>query len=127
MKEIIITYSENVAIGAPYILPLRGLPQLGSLDVNDVTGKNAARRQDGRAHGVHQTRFHTSPDFVVESKQLPRSPGLRAGNPPSRASSCSRRRVPIRFAPRLSSSSTPSASRGLGIGEQARVLSDMVA
>ncbi|MFO0742285.1 MAG: VIT domain-containing protein [Labilithrix sp.] len=127
-KEIIITYSENVAIGAPYILPLRGLPQLGSLDVNvHVTGKNAA--SDGKTdalYGVHQTRFTPASDFVVESKQLPRSPGLRAGNLaiarviPFATS----RPDPVRSAVILVDTS---ASRGLGIGEQARVLKDMVA
>src|SRR5690349_4048242 len=42
-KEIIITYSEALEAGSPYVLPLRGLPQLGALDVNvHVAGLRAA-------------------------------------------------------------------------------------
>lgn len=127
-KEIILTYSENVAIGAPYVLPLRGLPQLGALDVNaHVSGKNAS--SDGKTdalYGVHQTKFTPASDFVVPSKQLPRSPGLRAGN-----------LALARVIPFATSRPDPlssavilvdtSASRGLGIAEQARVVKDMIA
>ena len=39
-KELIVAYSEMIEAGAPYTLPLRGLPMLGSLDVDvHATGR----------------------------------------------------------------------------------------
>ena len=127
-KEIILTYSESLEVGAPYVLPLRGLAQLGNLDVNvHVAGKNASA--DGKSdalYGVHQTAFTPGSDFVVDSRQLPRSPGLRAGN-----------LAIARVVPFATSRPDPllsavilvdtSASRGLGIGEQARAVKAMIA
>ncbi|HEX6862793.1 MAG TPA: VIT domain-containing protein, partial [Thermoanaerobaculia bacterium] len=57
-KEIIVTYAESLEVGAPYVLPLRGLPQLGALDVNvHVTGAIAAAGKTDAMYGIHQERF----------------------------------------------------------------------
>jgi tetratricopeptide (TPR) repeat protein len=128
-KEIIVTYAEAVELGAPYVLPLRGLPQLGSLDVNvRVAGSKAAEsggKTDG-TFGLHQQRFTPAADFVVDGKQVPRSPGLRNGD-----------LAITRVVPFASSRPEPvgsavvlvdtSASRGLGISEQARTLQTILA
>ncbi|OJY24564.1 MAG: hypothetical protein BGO98_16800 [Myxococcales bacterium 68-20] len=127
-KEIIVTYAEAVELGAPYVLPLRGLPQLGALDVNvHVAGSKAA--EGGKTDGVfelHQQRFTPAGDFVVEGKHVPRSPGLRSGE-----------LAIARVVPFASSRPEPvgsavvlvdtSASRGLGIAEQAKALQAILA
>src|SRR5687768_5048627 len=79
-KEIVVTYAETVEGGAPYVLPLKGLPQLGMLDVNvHAAGKVAAANKSDAVFGIHQQRFTPAGDFVVAAKDLPRSPGLRSG------------------------------------------------
>jgi tetratricopeptide (TPR) repeat protein len=123
-KEIIVTYAEAIEAGAPYVLPLRGLPQLGALDVNvHVAGSIAAAggRTEG-TFGLHQQRFTPAGDFVVEGKHLARSPGLRSGD-----------LAIARVVPFASSRPEPvgsaivlvdtSASRGLGIADQVKTLS----
>jgi hypothetical protein len=121
-KEIIIAYSEVLEGGAPYVLPLRGLPQLGTLDV-DV---HAAGGHSNANFGVHQRRFTPGQDFVVEGKLLPRSAGLRSGN-----------LALTRVIPFASSRPEPvasaivlvdtSASRGLGLAEQAKLVKNVLA
>jgi hypothetical protein len=75
-KEIVIAYSETLEGGAPYVLPLKGLPALAAVDVDvRVVGgsvKNAT-------FGLHQRDFAPADDFVVPATALPRSPGLRDG------------------------------------------------
>lgn len=123
-KEIIVTYAEAVEVGAPYVLPLKGLPQLGTLDVNVHVAGSKAAESGGKTDalfGIHQQRFTPASDFVVEGKQVPRSPGLRNGD-----------LAITRVIPFAQSRPEPigsalvlvdtSASRGLGIGEQARAL-----
>ncbi len=128
-KEIIVTYAEAIEIGASYVLPLRGLPQLGSLDVDvHVAGAtpSALGGKTDALFGLHQQRFTPAGDFVVEAKQIPRSPGLRHGE-----------LAIARVVPFASSRPEPvgsavvlvdtSASRGLGIAEQARTLESILA
>ena len=70
-KELIVTYAEAVEVGASYVLPLRGLPQLGSLDVNvHVAGSTAAvvGGKTDALFGIHQQRFTPAADFVVDAK-----------------------------------------------------------
>jgi hypothetical protein len=120
-KEIILAYSEVLEAGAPYVLPLRGLPQLGSLDVN----VHASGGRSNATFGLHQQRFTPGQDFVVEGKRLPRSAGLRAGNlaiarvVPFAAS----RPEPIASAVVLVDTS---ASRGLGLADQARLVKSVL-
>ena len=118
-KEIIITYAEALALGQSYVLPLQGLPELGSLDVDvHVSGQKAASAgKTDATFGIHQTKITPGGDFIVENKQLPRSAGLRNGG-----------LAMTRIVPFASSRPEPvgnavvlldtSASRGLGIGEQ---------
>jgi tetratricopeptide (TPR) repeat protein len=127
-KEIIVTYAEAFELGAPYVLPLRGLPQLGTLDVNvHVAGQTAAVSggKTDALYGLHQQRFTPASDFIVEGKQLPRSAGLRSGD-----------LAITRVVPFASSRPEPvgsalvlvdtSASRGLGIAEQARAVQSIL-
>jgi len=128
-KEIIVTYAEAVEVGAPYVLPLKGLSELGTLDVNVHVAGSRAAESGGKTDalfGIHQQKFTPAGDFVVEAKQLPRSPGLRNGD-----------LAITRVIPFSSSRPEPigsalilvdtSASRGLGIGEQARALKSTLA
>ena len=128
-KEIIVTYAEAIEVGASYVLPLRGLPQLGSLDVNVHVAGSTAPVGGGKTDaffGVHQQRFTPAADFVVDAKQIPRSPGLRNGE-----------LAIARVVPFASSRPEPvgsalvlvdtSASRGLGIAEQAKTLQSILA
>jgi len=129
IKEIMIAYSEVVEAGAPYVLPLRGLPQLGSLDIDVHAAGAQAATIGGKADAtfsLHQQRFTPAQDFVVEGKKLPRSAGLRAGN-----------LAIARVVPFASSRPEPvasavvlvdtSASRGLGLPEQARLVKSVLA
>ncbi|MBX3223457.1 MAG: AgmX/PglI C-terminal domain-containing protein [Labilithrix sp.] len=128
-KELIVTYAEAVELGAAYVLPLRGLPELGALDVNvHVSGSRAAVEggKTDAVHGLHQRRFTPAGDFVVDGKRIPRSPGLRSGN------LAITRVVPFASSrPEAVGSAVvlvdTSASRGLGIAEQARTLQAILA
>jgi hypothetical protein len=126
-KDLIVTYAQAIETGAPYVLPLRGLPELGSLDVNvHVVGSRAAAGKTDAVFGVHQQRITPGADFVVPDAQLPRSPGLRSGDlsitrvMPFAAS----RPEPVGSAVILVDTS---ASRGLGIGEQAQIVKNLLA
>lgn len=123
-KELIVTYAQAVEAGAPYVLPLRGLPQLGSLDVNvHVAGAKVpvAGGKTNALFGIHQRSFTPGSDFVVDGNRIPRSPGLRHGE-----------LAIARVIPFASSRPEPvnnaiflvdtSASRALGIADQARAL-----
>jgi tetratricopeptide (TPR) repeat protein len=128
-KELIVTYAEAIELGASYVLPLRGLPQLGSLDVDVHVQGRAAAAATGKTDstfGIHQQRFTPAQDFVVESKQIPRSAGLRSGD-----------LAIARVVPFASSRPEPvgsaillvdtSASRGLGLADQVRGIREMIA
>jgi hypothetical protein len=127
-KEIMIAYTETVEAGAPYVLPLRGLPQLGSLDI-DVHASGSQKAQTGGlselGFSLHQQRITPGSDFVVEGSKLPRSAGLRSGD-----------MAITRVVPFTSSRPEPiasavvlvdtSASRGLGLPEQARMVKSVL-
>lgn len=123
-KEIIVTYSEALELGAPYVLPLRGLSELGSVDI-DVHVAPSRAGSARSAYSLHQRDFTPADDFVVPGKQLARSPGLRSDE-----------LAIARVVPFASSRAEPvesavvlvdtSASRGLGIAEQTRTLRAIV-
>lgn len=127
-KEIIVTYAATIETGAPYVLPLRGLSSLETLDVEvHATGKKNAEvgGTSDTSFRTHQTNITPSADFVVEGSKLPRSPGLRSED------------IAIaRVIPFTSSRPDPissvlflvdtSASRGLGLTEQTRLLAKIV-
>ncbi len=128
-KEIVVAYSEVLQSGAPYVLPLQGLPMLGSLDIDVHAAGKARAEQGGRSDatfGLHQQRFTPAEDFVVEGRRLPRSAGLRSGD------------VAIaRVVPYATSRPDPvksvvilvdtSASRALGLREQTALVRALVA
>ena len=122
VKNIKIAYSEVVEASAPYVLPLRGLPMLGALDV-DV---HAVGSKSDATFGLHQTQFTPGADFVVDAPKLPRSPGLRAGDV-----------AMARVVPFATSRPDPmssaiflvdtSASRALGLTEEASLVRQTIA
>lgn len=70
-KEVVLSYShELVQAGAPFVLPLRGLPELGELDVavSGLEGEGALKR----------SRFVPNADFVATPKRT--QGGARAGD-----------------------------------------------
>ncbi len=129
IKEIMIAYTETVEAGAPYVLPLRGLSQLGTLDI-DVHAAGSQKAMTGGlsdlGFSLHQTRITPAGDFVVEGSKLPRSAGLRSGD-----------MAITRVVPFTSSRPEPiasavvlvdtSASRGLGLPDQARMVRSVLA
>ena len=129
IKEIMIAYTETIEAGAPYVLPLRGLPQLGTLDVDVHAAGNHAAAAGGKVDlgfSLHQQRITPAQDFVVEGQKLPRSAGLRSGDMAiTRVVPFSTSRPePIASAVVLVDTS---ASRGLGLPEQARLLQSVIA
>jgi hypothetical protein len=115
-KELILTYAEVLAANAPYTLPLKGLPTLGTLDVDvQASGDRSA------SFGIHKQRFAPGEDFTVASKELPRSTGVRSNE-----------LVVARVVPFAASRPDPvasavvlvdtSASRALGLRDQAELL-----
>jgi hypothetical protein len=120
-KELILTYAEVLDSKAPYTLPLKGLPMLGSLDI-DVRA-TAARVA---SFGIHKQRFAPGEDFIVAAKDLPRGGGLR-----------SEELVVARVVPFAATRPDPitsalvlvdtSASRGLGLADQSKLLQRVLA
>lgn len=71
VKELVISYSHDlVAADAAYVLPLKGLPEVGELDVN-VTGVNGAS-------SLSKKRFVPNADFV--GQPLRPGVGVRSGD-----------------------------------------------
>ncbi|MDB4934392.1 MAG: hypothetical protein JWP87_1364, partial [Labilithrix sp.] len=128
IKEIMIAYTETVEAGAPYVLPLRGLPQLGSLDIDVHAAGSRAAQIGGRSDlgfSLHQQRITPAQDFVVEGSKLPRSAGLRSGDMAIArvVPFASSRPEPIASAVVLVDTS---ASRGLGLPDQARMVQSVL-
>jgi hypothetical protein len=72
-KDIVVSYAQELVGGAPYALPLRGLPELGVLDVS-VGGEGVTPERLHREHTV------PAADFVMESRKRPMPGALRAGD-----------------------------------------------
>jgi hypothetical protein len=121
-KELIVSYSQEIEAGGAYALPLHGLPELGTLDVQ-VT------RAGARSPEISLHREHVTPtDILVpapEGTQAQASDGLRSGD-----------LVLTRVHPIVSEVPEPlsstvvlfdtSASRALGFSEQLNVLTRLV-
>lgn len=125
-KEIIVAYSEVLEAGAPYIVPLKGLPTLSAIDIDvRALGANKAKLGGNGRWALHQTSLAPAEDFVVGAESLPRSSGLRSGE-----------LVVARVVPFTSSRPDPiesvvflvdtSASRGLGLAEEAKLLEETI-
>ncbi|MCC6335773.1 MAG: hypothetical protein IT380_17490 [Myxococcales bacterium] len=70
-KEVVLSYShELVQVGTPYVLPLKGLPEVGALDVqvSGVEGEGA----------LQKSRFVPNADFVATAKR--NQAGVRSGD-----------------------------------------------
>jgi hypothetical protein len=72
-KELVVSYAEELAGDKPYTFPLRGLPELGELDVSVTGGQGEAPQ---RMHREHVTPLA---DFVVKSPGGSRGV-VRSGN-----------------------------------------------
>jgi hypothetical protein len=125
-KEVVVSYSQEIDEARPYTLPLKGLPELGGVDVQ-VSIPNLASSKDADGMQVlKETRWTPTTDFKLESKHVKNTFGLRAGN-----------FVLTRVHPETTSHPDPlgdavilfdtSASRALGFDDQLRLLSRIVA
>lgn len=74
-KEIIVSYSQELPRGRPYVLPLRGLPELGRLDVSVTLGGQTSPVEE-----LRRTAFTPSADFQLGARTITGGPGLRSGN-----------------------------------------------
>ena len=120
-KEIIVSYVQDLK-GQPYVLPLKGMPELGKLDakVTIVGAKGDPAKLSAQNERPAQ-------DFVVDPKVFGQDAnnGVRAGD-----------LVVARVKPQAESKPDPitnvvimvdtSASRALGFEEQLRVLAQLV-
>jgi len=117
-KEIVVSYSQETK-GAPYTLPLRGLPAIGALHVDATRAGEAAPVQSLDLASAAPTA-----DFVLEGRYARGGDGVRSGN-----------MVIARARPVASPEPDPvkraivlfdtSASRALGMNEQARLLREV--
>jgi tetratricopeptide (TPR) repeat protein len=119
-KELIVSYSQEIGPSRPYAIPLRGLPELGRLDVSVAVAGAATSAAE-----IHQTAFTPPGDFRLDPRLLKGGPGLRSGE-----------LVLARVRPVPASQPDPltstlilldtSASRALGFDEQLRLLDRLV-
>ncbi len=115
-KELIVSYSQELAGGRPYALPLRGLPELGRLSVSVMLAGEATP-----AEQVDRTNVTPGADLLLDPGRLRGGAGLRSGN------LVLARVRPIPAAEPDPFSSTivlvdTSASRALGFEEQVRLV-----
>jgi Vault protein inter-alpha-trypsin domain/von Willebrand factor type A domain len=114
-KEIVLSYSQEQG-KAPYALPLRGLPAIGRLHVEATRAGEGAPIQT-----LDMASAAPTADFVLESRHVQLGDGVRSGNlalfraHPVAAPSPD----PVKSAIVLFDTS---ASRALGLREQARAL-----
>ena len=75
-KELIISYSQELTRDTPYAIPLRGLPELGSLDVAVTRSGDAQPLEQ-----LQRTAFVPDADFRLDAKAaLSSTAGLRSGD-----------------------------------------------
>jgi len=120
-KELIVSYQQEVTPASPYVLPLRGLPRVGSIDIEAHLAGHAAPLQR-----LVQQDVVPAADFRVEAPAPAGRTALRNGD-----------LVVARVAPVVGSRPEPvgsalilvdtSASRALGMAEEARVVGDLCA
>jgi hypothetical protein len=128
-KEVVVSYSQEIDDARPYTLPLKGLPELGGVDVQVSIPNLASAKNPKDADALQvlkETRWTPTTDFKLESKHVKNTFGLRAGN-----------FVLTRVHPETTSHPDPlgdavilfdtSASRALGFDDQLRLLTRIVA
>jgi tetratricopeptide (TPR) repeat protein len=120
VKELIVSYSQELpAHDTPYLLPLRGLPQLGELDVMvAVDGSSAPMTMKKKS-------FVPDKDFVVDAAHRTGRSGLRNAN-----LAVARVRPIASSQPDEISSAIllvdTSASRALGFSEEVKLVKHLV-
>lgn len=72
-KEIVVSYAQELASGAPYALPLRGLPELGVLDVSVVEAGTPPEQ-------MHREHFVPTVDYVHQGAVARAPRAVRSGN-----------------------------------------------
>jgi tetratricopeptide (TPR) repeat protein len=115
-KELVVSYSQELSKRRPYALPLKGLPEVGNVDVEAYVPGKAAPVLSLKKQGLKP-----EGDFKVDASLLGERAGVRNGN-----------LVLARVTPIVSSQPEPlaatlllvdtSASRALGMAEQGRIL-----
>jgi tetratricopeptide (TPR) repeat protein len=75
-KELILSYSQELTRDTPYTIPLRGLPELGSLDIAVMRAGDPKPMQE-----LQRSAFVPDLDFRLDAKAaIAPSAGLRSGN-----------------------------------------------
>jgi tetratricopeptide (TPR) repeat protein len=120
-KEIVVAYSQELGDGRPYALPLRGLPELGQLDVTVTLAGEASP-----IASIHRTAYAPADDFRLDDRKVAPGQGLRAGN------LVLARVHPIPSAPPDPLGATlilvdTSASRALGFEDELRLVAQLAA
>ena len=120
-KELIVSYSQELSKRTPYVMPLKGLPEVGTIDVEvNVAGRAAP------VLALNKQGIKPEGDLRVDPKVLGDRAGLRNGN-----------LVLARVTPIVGSQPEPlgatlllvdtSASRALGMAEQGRIVQRLCA
>lgn len=130
IKEIVISYSQELPANSAYVLPLRGLPAVGSLDLSVVQGSSTVPIQS-----FARRNFAPDQDFVVDAKSSLSDGDSKAGG--LRAKNMVVAKVRAGEGMETASTSDPvasaivlvdtSASRALGYGDQVEMVSKLVA
>jgi hypothetical protein len=74
-KELILSYSQELPAQTTYVLPLRGLPQVGRIDLAVSLGGKGAPVNE-----LTRESFTPDADFTLDPKVLKGGSGLRSGN-----------------------------------------------
>ena len=119
-KELIVSYSQELPRGRPYVLPLRGLPELGRLDVSVTLGGQTAPVEE-----LRRTAFTPTADFQLDARNVKGGPGLRSGNLVLARITPMGSALPDPLGPTLVLVDT-SASRALGFEEQLALVDRLV-
>ncbi|WP_437733471.1 AgmX/PglI C-terminal domain-containing protein [Sorangium sp. So ce1335] len=116
VKEIVVAYSQELGHGAPFTVPLRGLPVVSRLDLEATVAGAAAP-----VHALHRRDAAPDADFVVAPAHLGARGGLRSGE-----LVLARVAAPVDARPDPLASALilvdTSASRALGLEEQLDLL-----
>lgn len=119
VKEILIAYSQELVPGTPLAIPLRGLPEIGSVDLAVTAAGSGAPARELRRNG-----FTPDDDFSVDASALGGADGLRSGE-----LAVIRVRAPVDARPDPLGSAVllvdTSASRALELEEQIRLVAEI--
>ncbi|HEX6904206.1 MAG TPA: VIT domain-containing protein [Thermoanaerobaculia bacterium] len=140
-KELIVSYSHALPrAGEPYVLPLRGLSEIGQLDIRVFLGDRPATEEDAketsslggevrerRVVELHKQAWTPDRDFEIRQDQVAGRAGLRHGNlAVARVAAPLEAAAPQEIAG-LYVLVDSSASRALGYATQARRVEELIA